>query len=417
MSIIKEISENEYKAFFKACPYNHFLQSYEWGPVAAERKQTPYYLGLVSEDGTIKAACLALKKNVPLIKKSYFYSPRGVLIDYSNFDLIDEFTVELKNYLKKQKAIYFKMDPAIIYEDIDKEANPIPDGNNNYELFNHLIKLGYHHHGFTKLFELNQPRYTFRIDTTKPFEEIEKNMNKSFLKKVRKSYYYEMEITHEYDNDKFYELMTSIANKDNFSGNSKKMHAKLDEIFSKSNMIEYFTIKIYPDKILKKVRKELDELKKDIDSNNISQAKLNDAKEKIPRLEKDIEKFTPYEGKYPEGIVSLVQVCPKTDKGMWMVYIGNNDLATYTFAVNRDYYEAVKYACENKKEFLDLFGTVGLPHTKEKNYAGIHEYKSNLGGIYTEFIGEFDLVNNHFWYKVLPIIIGCYRKIKKITHR
>ena len=414
MKNIEILTEQEYRSFFNKVSYNHFLQSYEWGQVAAERKQEPLYLGLKDDNGNIKAACLALKKQVPFINKNYYYSPRGFLIDYSDFDTLKEFTEAIKKYLRENNGIYFKIDPAIIYEEIDKDANPINDGNNNYHLYNQLIDLGYRHKGFNKLFENNQPRYTFRIDTTKPFSDIEKNMNKSFLKKVKKSYYYELEITHNYDNDKFYELMNNIANKDNFSGNSKKMHDTFDKVFKKSEMVEYFTIKIYPDKILDKVKKELEQLRNDIEKGNLSQAKVNDAKEKIPRLEKDIAKFEPYAGKYPEGIISLIQICPKTSKGMWMLYIGNDDLATYTFAVNRDYYEAVKYASENNLEFLDLFGTVGDPHTKESNYAGIHEYKSNLGGTYIEFIGEFDLVTNNFWYKVLPAVINIYRKTKKI---
>jgi len=98
---------------------------------------------------------------------------------------------------------------------------------------------------------------------------------------------------------------------------------------------------------------------------------------------------------------------------MWTLYIGNNDLATYTFSVNRAYYEAVKYASEQGLEFLDLFGTCGEPHTKEKNYAGIHEYKRKLGGTYTEFIGEFDIIAKPFWYRVLPVLLKIYRKLRK----
>ena len=98
---------------------------------------------------------------------------------------------------------------------------------------------------------------------------------------------------------------------------------------------------------------------------------------------------------------------------MWTLYIGNNELATYTFAVNRAYFEAIKRAHELKLNFLDLFGTVGDPNTTKDNYAGIHEYKRKMGGTYTEFIGEFDLIINKFWYKVLPTIINLYRKIKK----
>ncbi|MBR4231106.1 MAG: peptidoglycan bridge formation glycyltransferase FemA/FemB family protein [Bacilli bacterium] len=413
MHIVDNISKEEYQNFFEKCPYNHFLQSYEWGEVAKERKQTPIYLALVDDNNKIHAACLAMRKHVPIINKYYYYSPRGILIDYNNHELLEEFTICLKDYLKKNNAIYFKIDPALIYEDIDTEGKPIINDNNNYELYNYLLKLGYKHHGFNKLFENNQPRYTFRIDTMQPFETIESNMNKSFLKTVKRSEYYDLEITNDYNNDTFYELMQNVANKDSFTSNSKKMYELFDSCFSKEKHVEYITIKIYPDKILEKSQNELNNIQEGIKNGSINNKRMADTNNLIARYQKDIDTFTPYKDKYPDGIVSLILICPKTSNSMWTLYIGNNELATYTFAVNRAYFEAIKRAHELKLNFLDLFGTVGDPNTTKDNYAGIHEYKRKMGGTYTEFIGEFDLIINKFWYKVLPTIINLYRKIKK----
>ena len=416
MNKIIELSQKEYQDFFVRAKYNHFLQSYEWGEVAKERKQTPIYLGLKDDKGNVLAACLALKKHVPFINKNYYYSPRGILIDYDNYDLLKDFTTALKEYLKKNKGIYFKFDPAIVYEDIDENGNPIENGNNKHELFNNMLKLGYHHHGFNKLFENNQPRYTFRIDTTKPWEEIEQNMNKTFLKTVKRSENYDLEITNDYDNDTFFELVQNIANKDSFTSNAKIMYEKFDEYFSKDNHVQYITVKIYPDKIIAKSEKELQNIKDGIENGTINNKRMADTNNLIARYQKDIDTFLPYKDKYPDGIISLILICPNTKNSMWTLYIGNNELATYTFSVNRAYYEAIKKAYELKLDFLDLFGTVGDPKTTKDNYAGIHEYKRKMGGTYTEFIGEFDLVTDKFWYKVLPILINLYRKIKK-THK
>ncbi len=121
----------------------------------------------------------------------------------------------------------------------------------------------------------------------------------------------------------------------------------------------------------------------------------------------------PYKNKYPNGLISLILICPIVNKKMWTLYIGNNSLATYTFAVNRAYYEAIKIANENNCEFLDLFGTCGDPGTKEKNYNGIHEYKRKMGGTYTEFVGEYDIVNKPFINKMLPIMLKIYRKLRR----
>lgn len=412
MELVDNLTKEEYVKFFHKCKYNHFLQSYAWGETCRKRKQSPIYLGLKDDKGKLVGACLALRRNTPF-GMCYFYAPRGFIVDYSNLELVEKFTEELKKYIKKQNAIYFKMDPGIVYQEIDEDAKPIEGGKNNYELFKKLIDLGYIHGGFSTLFTKNQPRYTFRINTKRPLEDIENSMNKTYLKTIKRSYNYDLEISNDYDNETFYNLMKDIANKDNFNGNSKEFFDAHNKSFSSEDSITYITIKIYPDKEIKKAEEELNKIKKDVEEGKIPQKRMADTNNIIARYEKDIEVFKPYEGKYPDGLVSLVLICPHTDRAMWTLYIGNNSLATHTFAVNRSYYEAIKYAEEHDYEFLDLFGTCGEPHTKEKNYAGIHEYKRKMGGTYTEFMGEFDLVNKKFWYKVLPTLLKIYRKIKR----
>ena len=110
-------------------------------------------------------------------------------------------------------------------------------------------------------------------------------------------------------------------------------------------------------------------------------------------------------------IASLI--CIYTKEGGWSLYIGNDEAAEYTGTVNRLYYEFIKDAYESHLKFADLFGVCGDPHTKYKNLAGIFTYKQKLGGTCLEFLGEFDLVNKPFWYKVLPSLLKFYRNIKR----
>lgn len=50
---------------------------------------------------------------------------------------------------------------------------------------------------------------------------------------------------------------------------------------------------------------------------------------------------------------------------------------------------------------------------QKKNYNGIHEYKRKMGGTYTEFVGEYDIVNKPFINKMLPIMLKIYRKLRR----
>ncbi|MDD5865039.1 MAG: peptidoglycan bridge formation glycyltransferase FemA/FemB family protein [bacterium] len=412
MKIINNLTEKQYKDFFNKSKYNHFLQCYAWGKASIGKGLKPVYLGLVDEQNKIHAVCLAFEKEKFNLK--YYYAPRGPIIDFENKELLKEFSIALKKYLKENNGIYFKIDPGIILHILDENANPIKDEINNEWLHDYLIDLGFKFKGYTKLFEANQPRFTFRIDTKREIEEIEKSMNKTYLKTIKRSYNYDLEINDYFDADIFYKLMKDIANKDNFNGFPKEFYDNFNKEFTKDKNVKYVTIKIYPDKILKKTEDELKNIEEKLNNGLIPDKKKIDTENIIKRLQKDIEVFSPYKNKYPEGLISLILICPIINNKMWTLYIGNNSLATYTFAVNRAYYEAIKIAHNNNCDFIDLFGTSGDPNTNVKNYAGIHEYKRKMGGTYIEFIGEYDLVEKPIINKILPLFIKIYRKFKKM---
>ena len=400
MKFIKDLKEKEYREFWKSTPNNHFMQSYEWGQDQEKnRDQIPCYVGLKDDDGNVVAAALLLKKKTPL-NMCYFYSPRGFTVDFTNKKVLSEFTKGLKNYLKEENAIYLKMDPPLMYQEIDEEANKIEGGNNNYVVFNNLINMGYKHKGFNKLYERNQPRYTFRtyFNQFESFEEVEKTFSKSYSKPLKRSYSYDVEIYESNEVKTFHDLIKLISEKDGFSEYSFDYYNNVYEELKKDNLIKIFNAKLNPSKILKKLSEDLEKEKHD---------------EKRTKIEKDIEFFKELEKEHPEEYTCASLICTYSATGAWSLYIGNDEAATYTGTVNRLYYEFIKDAYDNHYEYADLFGVVGDPHTKYKNLAGIYEYKRKIGGTYVEFIGEFDLINKPFWYAVLPFLLKIYRKIKK----
>ena len=396
MEFIKDLKENEYRDFWRQTPNNHFMQSYEWGQVQKKsRDQIPCYIGLKDKNKLV-AAALLLKKKTPL-NMCYFYVPRGFTLDYSNKEVVEEFTKHLKEYLKEENAIYLKIDPPLMYQEIDEEANPIKDGLNNYDVYEEFIKLGYKHQGFNKLYERNQPRYTFRTYFNKynSFEEVEKTFSKSFSKPLKRSYDYDLEIYEADEVKTFYELIKIISKRDGFNPYSYEYYNNVFTELKKDNLVKVFNAKINPAKLIKKFEEQI---------------KNEHKEDRKKRIEKDIEflKTLPNQDEYT--CASLI--CTYSSSGAWSLYIGNDEAAAYTGTVNRLYYEFMKDAYDNKYDYADLFGVVGDPHTKFKNLAGIYEYKRKMGGDYIEFIGEFDLINKPFWYKILPILLKIYRKIK-----
>ncbi len=397
MEFIKDLKEKEYREFWRQTPNAHFMQSYEWGQVQKKsRDLIPCYIGLKDNDKLV-AAALLLKKRTPL-NMCYFYVPRGFTLDYNNNEVVEEFTKHLKNYLKEENAIYLKIDPPLMYQEIDEEANPIKGGMNNYDVYEEFIKLGYKHKGFNKLYEGNQPRYTFRTyyKQFSDFSEVEKTFSKSFSKPLKRSYDYDLEIYEADEVKTFYDLIQIISKRDGFKSYTYEYYNNVFTELKKDNLIKVFNAKINPSKLIKKFEE---------------QVKNDHNEDRKKRTLKDIEflKNLPNQKEYT--CASLI--CTYSNGGAWSLYIGNDEAAAYTGTVNRLYYEFMKDAFENQYEYADLFGVVGDPHTKFKNLAGIFEYKRKIGGDFIEFIGEFDLINKPFWYKVLPILLKIYRKLKK----
>ncbi len=399
MKFDDNIKKDEYIKFWKNNENQHFLNSYYWGEINKENSgRTPLYVGLRDEKNNILCEALLLKKDTPF-KMCYLYAPRGFLIDWEDKKLVKTFTEELKKYMENINAIYLRVDSAVSYQDIDEEANPVESGNNNYELFNYIVSLGYKHTGFYKLYNGNQPRYTFRTINKNyyNFEEIEKTISKTFMRSIKRSYNYDLVIEESNSIDDFYELVQKVSQKDGFKAYTKKYYEDIFKTFKKDNYIKNFIAKINIDKVINKFEEEV--------KNEKNQDRIN-------KLNKDIE-FLRENRTSDKDVVIASLICIYTENGAWSLYIGNDNIAEYTGTVNRLYYEFMKDSYLSNKEFSDLFGTVGDPHTKYKNLAGIYEYKRKLGGTYIEWMGDFDLVNKKFWYKVLPILLKIYRTIKR----
>lgn len=406
MKFIDNVEMNSYKNFADNHKKSHFLQSYEWGQFCKKAKnQIPHYVGLVDDNDVLVATALILEKKTPL-GYSYGYCPRGFIADYDNKEVIKEFTFCLKKYMKENKYIYIKFDPDIPYHDIDDAGLPIKGGKNNYPLFDYMTSLGYKHTGFYKLYEGNQPRYTFRINLKKDWKEIESKMSKSFLQSVKRSEQYGFIFDNTVNIKDFYSLIKDTSQRDEFNPHDERYYEILVNEFK--DKIKFFNLSLNIKLISDNIKSELATMKNNLST--VSKKKLPDYLDKINRLEKEYKIFSKYD--ISKKTVCTI-ICVSTTNHIWSFFQGGDELSSYTCAVMRSYYEAIKDAYNNGYEFFDLFGTPGDPNTNYKNLAKLHDFKRKFGDEYIEFIGEFDLINNKVLYKLLPIMLKVYRKIRR----
>ncbi len=418
MNFIEDIKKEKYEKFVKNHEKSHFLQSYAWGQFAKKEKNLiPHYVGLENEKKELVAATLLLEKKLPFGYR-YFYAPRGFIIDFKDLDLLAEFTKELRQYAKRQKGIFIKIDPDIIYR---KESNAGEIKiDNEKEVYQNLKKLGYKHLGFTKNFETMQPRYTFRIDFQQDWEQIESNFSKTTKQRIKKAEDLKVKVSigKKEDIEKFYQLMILTENRKDFITHNQQYYESLFEIWNQENSCNLFLGTVKLEDMIKEQQQTIEQLKNTLipfQKENLSKSeksKKSEMERRIEKLEKDIEKYKKDKKEYGNQITLSGHFIIEYGNKAWVLYAGNHNILSETYTNYKTYQEHIKYYHNKGTKIYDQFGTIG-DLRKENPLIGLHEFKKKFGGDYIEFIGEFDYILNKPMYFIFTKLVPLYRKAVK----
>ena len=417
MKFIIDVEKDRYEEFVKNNKKSHFLQSYAWGEFAKKEKNLiPHYVGL-EDNNKLVATALILEKKLPL-HLSYFYIPRGYVLDYNNLDILKEFTKDIKEYAKRYKAIFIKIDPDNIYHEEDNQGNIIKDNNN--DLVNKLKSLGYKHLGFTKNFETMQPRYTFRINMDKPYEEIEDNFSKTTKQRIKKANELDVSVRIGDKNDinSFYNLMILTENRKDFITHNEQYYKSLYEIWNKDNSCNIFLGSVDLEKIINHLKEKKNELDNELnllpkeDLSKSQKTKKKELERQLDKTNSDIEKYKENKDKYGSNIILSAHFIIEYGNTAWVLYAGNHNILSETYTNYKTYQEHIKYYYNKGMKTYDQFGTIG-DLRKDNPLLGLHEFKKKFGGNYVEFCGEFDLVTNKLMYFVFTKLVPIYRNIIK----
>lgn len=414
MKFIENVDKNKYEKFVENHKTkSHFLQSYDWGVFSKNNKNvTPYYVGLVDDKNKLVAAALLLQRKMPM-NNSYFYSPRGFVCDFDNKEVIKELTEGIKEFAKKKKALFLKIDPDVKLQSLDLDGNKI-EGVDNFELVEYLKSLGYKHLGFNKAFEHNQPRYTFRLDLTQGIESIKNNFHSTTKKVINKGNPYELEILKNDEKyiDDFYKTMQDTADREGISIYSKEYYLNFYIELHKNNHSDIYIVYLNKKKTLDLLNKNIKETKQN-QENLTSDNKKKELQNQIDKLEKLINEINEVkEDKIP---LSSIITAKYGDK-VWTIHGGNHSMLRSLNSNYLIYYEIIKDAVEEGYKTIDFFGTSFNPSQDDPEY-GIWLFKKRLGGEYTEFIGEFDFIFRKFKYKMFNILVPIHRKLSKIKNK
>lgn len=426
MELVK-LSERQFEKFASKHSQANFYQTVEWGHLKKTNNWDMHLLGL-KEGKKVVAGCLLLSKKL-FGKAKMFYSPRGFLIDYSNYNVLSEFTKKLKKYVKKEKGIFVKIDPNIMYQQRDLHGNIVENGENNYEGYKNLISLGYKHLGFNLMQEELQPRWVFITKTKNTtVEEIMNGMdaktrqilrkNERNMIKCREIGYDELPI--------FKDIMQHTGDRRDFIDRPLSYYQNMYNHLHDSGILKILLAEINTEELLDKLNNDCKNYQKDYDErkdkfeNNIIKMNLKKYEQKqkevqtnIERTKKKIKESEELKEKYGEvitlgGILFLVY----GNEVLSLVGGSYKELMEFQSAYNL-HFEMLKYAIENNYDRYNFYGITG-DFREENPLYGLYSFKRDFGGEVVELIGEFDLIIDAPLYYLYKIAFAVYHKIKNI---
>ncbi len=427
---LEKLSKSEFKKYADKSPQISFHQTEEWANLKKENGWDAYYLGLKDND-KVKAVSLILSKELPFVKKKMFYAPRGFLIDYNDKDLLKEWTMELKKFAKKEKAIFVKIDPYVEYQERDNNGDVVEGGRDNKESHKNLVSLGYKHFGFNTMQDTLQPRWMHVIDTDRSLEEIDKDMDSKTRQILRKNERSGITVR-EIDKDElqtFKEIMQKTSDRREFIDRPFSYYEAMWNNLHDDGILKILLGEIDFDLFEKNTTDELNEHKEALKDrkykyeNNL--LKMNEKRynsnnkqdeEQIARLEKDLVKIKEYRDKLGNkkvlgGILFLVY-----GNEVLSLLGGTLDDVMQFKSAYTIHYAGVKYAQEHGYKRYNFYGITGDFRESNPLY-GLYLFKKSFGGYVVELLGEYDLVISPFWYHTYNLAFNTYHGLKNLKHK
>lgn len=105
---------NDFVANSECC---NITQSYEWGELAHHLDAEAMFAGVLDDEGKLCAAMLVLISTAPVIRRTYFYAPRGPVIGEPDSPAMTVLLNFVKAEARKRGAFMLKVEPSVADDD------------------------------------------------------------------------------------------------------------------------------------------------------------------------------------------------------------------------------------------------------------------------------------------------------------
>ncbi|MCH5169863.1 MAG: peptidoglycan bridge formation glycyltransferase FemA/FemB family protein [Oscillospiraceae bacterium] len=420
---LTELDKQEFAEFSENNPQALFFQTPYWIEIKEQNNWSGKIVGF-KENGEIIAATVLLFKKTPGLNAKLAYAPRGFLLDYSNFPLLEEFTKEIKKYLKKQNAFFLKINPYVDYQLRDVDGNII-EGTKQDSLMDKLRELGFIHNGFYIDQDSKddlEPRWISVLDIGgKSFDELYKNMRSGTKWGINNSKKNFITILEADENNliEFKNLMVHTAERRGFIDRPLSYYREMYKVLKRENAVKVLLAEIDFKALL-----DFSQEKFDKNSSRLSVIKDN------PKKAKEAAEIEFEQGCLAERIETLNGNIAefgekKVIAGGW--YIMHGKEIVYLFGAsykpfmkyNSQYLlqqVMIEYAIENGYDKFNFYGIDGNFDKNSKHF-GLFDFKRGFGAVVHELIGEFDLIISKPTYTLYKLMLKGYKVLKFIQKK
>ena len=402
------LTQTQYRNYSNIHNSRNFGQTIEYSQFEICNSTNRLFLGLTDNSNNLCAATLLIIKNIsPNVKEAY--APNGFLIDYSNFELVKNFTEELTKYLKTLKITYLITNPMFKLRIYNKKNTLIE---NNINILDNLIKLDYKQVGYSNEFS----KYDIIIENYDNIDNIYRKFNRNTKRNIKESL--NMGITlHKAsikDIDEFYEIIKKKTNH-----KSAYYYNLMNTFNTKDNKMEIFFTKLDPQKFLINTKKMYEKearrneaIHTSIQKNNgkMTEKMLNKKINSDCLLEKYkllLNKAISFSNKQKESTIIGTSAIIKNNKEIYFLIDGYKEAFRSIHSSH-----ILKWALIKKYSLLGYkifnLGEIHKDYTnKDNKYYGQYMYKIGFGGNIVEYPQNLILVIN-------KPIYSAYINLKKL---
>ncbi len=401
------LSDDEYQKYAKNHPQKNFFQSLYMKELLIKENREVFLVGLKDNNKIICATLLA--SSCCFFKYKTYEALKGYLIDYNNFELVKLFTTKIIEFIKRHNGFRLIIDPYIIKQRRDIDGNIIDNKNNNLDVINNLLSIGF------KSIDNAQVNLNFVLDiNNKKCDELLKNMQSSTRNNINKTINKYKLVIEELNYDDLYifkDITTNTSKRRNFKDRKLTYYQNMYKIFkndikvliSKLDCLKYLmTLKEENEKLLDKLNTLSDSTSNKKKKESIRKNIINNDKKIV-----EVTKLYAKNGRYI--ILSGAMFILYGDE---IIYLFSGSYIEYMKYLGQYIlqWEMIKYACNNNYKRYNFFGVKEL--NKDGKDYGVYEFKKGFNGHVEELLGAYEIKTNNIYY-LFKLLSGIKKLFKK----